>query len=142
MLHDLWLEAQMSVPVGSPQILVVEDSRAVTLALAGLLAERGYEPVVFQKVAPALEYARKKTPAAALIDIHLPDGSGLDLVASLREVFGQSVPIIIISGDTSMEVLRALPGAGATYFFSKPVNAALLMERIDQWVSQRPAAST
>lgn len=118
-----------------PKILVVEDSPAVTKALAGLLREQGYEPVVFHSGTPALDYAMHQPFDAALIDIHLPDISGLDLTQQLRQHVGEQIPIIILSGDTSMETLRSLPQTGATYFFSKPVNAATLLVQLKAWVA-------
>lgn len=109
------------------RILVVEDNRLVTSSLATLLRGEGYDPVVFDNGAPALTYLQANRPDMALIDIHLPDICGLDLAQELRQAYGSDVPVIIISGDTSLETLRALPAAGANYFFSKPVNAAHLL---------------
>jgi len=72
------------------------------------------------------------------VDIHLPDMNGLDLSQLLRERMGPGAPILILSGDNSMETIRALPDAGATYFFSKPVNAEILVERLKQWTVKAP----
>ncbi|HEY1685474.1 MAG TPA: response regulator, partial [Tepidisphaeraceae bacterium] len=70
------------------------------------------------------------TPDAAVIDIHLPDLSGLILSQQLRAHFGERTPIIVVSGDGSQEVLNSLSQVGATYFFSKPVNARALVEKL------------
>ena len=51
----------------------------------------------------------------------------------LREILGPTTPIVIVSGDTSMEVINALPHVGATYFFSKPLNAA----SATAWLAER-----
>ena len=69
-----------------------------------------------------------------MIDIHLPDISGLVLSTKLREKYGPDLPIIIVSGDTSMEMIRSLPHVGATYFFPKPINAEYLLERLREWI--------
>ncbi len=69
-------------------------------------------------------------PAAAVVDIHLPDLNGLLLSQKLRTAFGPTPPIIVLSGDTSTETIRSLAHVGATYFFSKPVNGKHLIEKI------------
>src|SRR5439155_1597812 len=69
-------------------------------------------------------------PCAAVIDIHLPDISGLIVAQKLRSRFGATIPIIVVSGDTSMETIKALSHIGATYFFSKPISAAALVEQL------------
>ena len=82
---------------------------------------------------PALEFIRGNCPDIALIDLHLPDLSGLELSRELRQTHGDGLPIIIFSGDSSLETLKALSGVGATFFMAKPVNAPHLMECIKQW---------
>jgi DNA-binding response OmpR family regulator len=84
-----------------------------------------------------LDYVRANGCAAALVDIHLPDLSGLVVAQKLREMLGPDAPIVVVSGDTSMEVINALPHVGATYFFSKPLNVAYLLERMKEWVGNK-----
>ena len=100
------------------------------------------QSVCFHSAGPALEYAQQEIPAAAVIDIHLPDGSGLDLIRQLRPHWGDDLPIVILSGDTSIETLRQFPELGATYFFSKPANAARLLDHLKRWTAGRKNQST
>ena len=126
-------------PVGErPNVLVVDDNEAVARALSRILSSAGYDPAVFYSGTSALAHVANQTPpAAALVDIHLPDISGLVLTHKLREQLGPEVPIIILSGDTSMETLNTLPHVGATYFFSKPVNGSYLLEKLQGWIEER-----
>jgi CheY-like chemotaxis protein len=122
---------------GDGKILVVEDNLLVSQALSALLRDQGYETVSFSRGEPALTYLREHSvPRAALVDIHLPDISGLDVTRQIRQSFGNDLPIIILSGDTSIDTLRELPQAGATYFVSKPVNAGILLSQLKQWMAQ------
>jgi CheY-like chemotaxis protein len=109
--------------------------------MARTLEHAGYQTAVFHTGTEALRYVQdrqaeasnatpKTPPAAALVDLHLPDIHGLVVSAKLREALGPAAPIIVISGDTSMANLNALPHVGATYFFSKPVSSATLLERL------------
>jgi DNA-binding response OmpR family regulator len=126
-------DAPASASVDGPTILVVDDNPSVTRALSALLRHAGYTASVFNAGLAALEYARKYPPAAAVVDIHLPDVSGLILARELRQCLGDATPIIVVSGDTSMENLNSLKLAGATYFFSKPLRPAQLLERLAEW---------
>lgn len=117
---------------GLKQILVVEDSPQVGNALGKLLETQGYCARVCETAGEALKMANESVPDGAIVDIHLPDESGLVLSQQLRQRMGPRRPIIVMSGDSSMETIRALSEAGATLFISKPVNAGRLMEHLKE----------
>ena len=117
---------------GPAYILVVDDNHIVTRTLSSLLRHAGHQAVVFHSGLPALQFAQKHGPVAAIIDIHLPDISGLVVTQRLRDYFGPARPILIISGDTSMEDLNSLAHVGATYFFAKPLKAPQLVQRLNE----------
>jgi DNA-binding response OmpR family regulator len=117
-------------------VLVVDDSQPTARALATLLNAANYDATISYRGADAVEQARATPFAAAIVDIHLPDISGLVVSQKLRELLGPEVPIIVLSGDTSMQMLNSLPHVGATYFFSKPVNSHHLIECMREWVPQ------
>ena len=122
-----------------PRILIIDDSEPTARALAALLRRAKYDTTVALRGSDGIDRARAETGrgegfAAAVVDIHLPDLSGLVVSQKLRELLGPQTPIIVLSGDTSMPTLNSLPHVGATYFFSKPVNANLLLERLREWV--------
>jgi len=111
-----------------PAILIVDDSAVTLRGLCSLFLSGGYQPASFQEGLTAITFAREHKPAGAVIDIHLPDISGLLVSKELREILGPDAPIVVLSGDASMEVLNSLPRVGATYFFQKPVNGSLLLQ--------------
>ena len=116
-------------------ILIVDDNRMVTRALSTLIRDAGYAPFCCHSGADALAFAGgTQHPSAAVIDIHLPDINGLILSQKLRDRFGPDTPIVVVSGDTSMETIKSLPHVGATYFFPKPVNANALMQRLKELI--------
>lgn len=123
------------------EILVVDDNVNVSRALGNLLFRAGFAPTVCTTGMEALDYLAHGRPAGAIIDIHLPDISGLVISQHLRERHGPDIPIIIVSGDTSMNNLNALPDAGATYFYSKPVRGSALVDRMRELTSAKPAAT-
>jgi CheY-like chemotaxis protein len=115
-------------------ILIVDDNETVTKALRHTLGNAGYAVHAFDSGLAALRHAAQERPDAAVVDIHLPDINGLVLTQRLRDLLGPDTPLIVLSGDTSMETINSLPHVGATYFFPKPVQGAQLIERLREWV--------
>lgn len=117
-------------------VLVVEDDPAYGQALTHLLDLAGYRTVLCETGADALAYARGHAtpatarPAALILDVHLPDVEGPELSRGLRAALGQAVPVIFLSGDTSIDALRTLPPAAATQFFAKTTRCAVLLDRL------------
>lgn len=118
-------------------ILIVDDNPLTANALETLLTSVALPIAVSHRGGDALTFAQRHQCAAAVVDIHLPDISGLVVSQKLRERFGPEVPIIILSGDTSMETLNSLPHVGATYFFSKPVNSSQLLGRLKECLAAK-----
>ncbi len=85
-------------------ILVVEDDDATRTFLADNLCADGYEPLVADCARDARRLLETKFPDLAIVDLGLPDGSGLDLVRRIREADGVAsridprTPIVVISG--------------------------------------------
>src|SRR3954468_24191190 len=110
-----------SHPTPAPDnVLIVEDNAAIAAGMAKVLERGGYSPTVWHTGAQALNWVQSLNGSrgslrAAILDLHLPDLHGLVLSSQLRGLLGPGVPIIIVSGDTSMENLNALPHVGATY---------------------------
>ena len=120
-----------------PSILIVDDNRTVTRAMSVLVRDAGFDVIACHTGAEAIAQTESATPSAAVIDIHLPDINGLILSQQLRERLGPDAPIIVVSGDTSMETIKSLPHVGATYFFPKPVSARQLIARLKELLGER-----
>lgn len=112
------------------QILIVEDDPSTARSVAKIVEGAGYAATVCHSGHAALRTAAHLAPSAAIVDIHLPDLSGLILTQKLRERLGPDVPILIVSGDTSMETLNSLSHVGASYFLSKPTSASVLLQML------------
>lgn len=115
----------MNTKTNPPHILVVEDSILVAMAIEDALQERGFSVVVASTLAGARELVDKQTPAAALLDLQLPDGFSLDLALHLH---GQGCPVAISSGFERDSIPEGHDFAAQ---FRKPVSPEILAE----WVS-------
>jgi two-component system response regulator AtoC len=81
----------------------------------------GFEPVEAETVSAALAAFEAETPVAVLLDINLPDGSGLDVLRKIRQRQQDAVVIMITANVLVDETIAALRG-GAYDFIGKPIN--------------------
>lgn len=101
-------------------MLLVEDSRLAAEAIRLICRRAGIRLRRAETLASAAMHLKVYRPDIALIDLGLPDGSGLELIAALAEKEGQTGRIVAISGDPTLEV--AAREAGADAFLLKPVS--------------------
>ena len=102
------------------KILVVDDEAAIRYALTEALGSWGYEPLQAQSVAEAKKLISQEEPGLALLDIDLPDGSGLDVLSYIKEQQPEAVAIMVTGNVNVPNVLTALRG-GAHDFIGKPI---------------------
>ncbi len=121
----------------SPKVLVVEDHPLTRRFLADNLAADGYAPLEAGTLADARRLVRGAYPALAVLDLQLPDGDGLHLLAELRGEDGARagldphLPVIVLSGRASeIDRVRGLR-LGADDYLAKPFGYAELRARIE-----------
>jgi two-component system KDP operon response regulator KdpE len=109
-------------------VLVVDDEPQIVRALKVVLREAGFEAVPAETASQALDVAAVHPPEAAIIDLVLPDGDGVEITRKLRE--WSEMPILVLSavGEEDQKV-RALEG-GADDYITKPFGARELVARL------------
>jgi len=116
------------VSISGPQILVVEDERAISEPLAKLLAREGFEARVAATVADAMAEFSSHPPDLILLDLNLPDGDGRDVAREIRRSSG--VPIIMLTArGTETDRIVGLE-IGADDYVVKPFSSAEVIARI------------
>jgi two-component system KDP operon response regulator KdpE len=110
------------------RVLVVDDESQIVRALKVVLREAGFEAVPAETAAQALDLAAVRPPDAAIVDLVLPDGDGVDVTRRLRE--WSEMPILVLSavGEEEQKV-RALE-AGADDYITKPFGTRELVARL------------
>jgi two-component system, NtrC family, response regulator AtoC len=103
------------------KILIVDDEPLIRWTLNEALRSWGYEVIEAGTVAGALSSFEADRPAAVLLDINLPDGSGLDVLRELKVRQPQAVVIMITANVLVEDTIAALRG-GAYDFIGKPIN--------------------
>ncbi len=115
-------------PALRPRVLVVDDEPQILRALKVVLREAGFEVLGAQSAPEALDLAAVRAPRAAIVDLVLPEGDGVEVTRSLRE--WSAMPILVLSavGEEEQKV-RALE-AGADDYITKPFGARELVARL------------
>ncbi len=126
----------------TPHLLLVEDEEAISLPLRDRLLRNGYTVEVAADGLTALELASSATFHLILLDIQLPDKSGLDVCRDLRQR-GIQTPILMLTafGETTDKVLGLK--LGADDYLAKPFDPAELLARIEALLRRAaPAPAT
>jgi signal transduction histidine kinase/CheY-like chemotaxis protein len=112
-------------------VLVVDDEIAVADATALLLGTAGMEVLIANSSQQALDQIldRERAPDLLICDYHLGrKETGIEVIRLIREATRDTVPTILVSGDTSTAIVNMLNGLDNSHLLSKPVDADELLE--------------
>ena len=122
-----------------PLIRVIDDDDAVRRSWAFLLSGESYDVVTYADAGSFLASADFRRYGAILLDVRMPNMSGLELRNKLNEL-GCDLPIIFISGHGDIDMAVNTLKNGAVDFLQKPVKDDRLLEVIDAAVARNKAA--
>ena len=132
----------ISQPDQQPTLLLIEDDELVRDAMTRLFVREGYLVLTASTGHDAIGLLR--TPAIAvdvvLLDVGLPDVSGADLCARLRQFF-PDMPVVVCTGAASQEEADELLRLGITHFFSKPIALSDLVAAVNSACKRPPSTS-
>jgi two-component system sensor histidine kinase RpfC len=119
--------------IKSARVLVADDHAANRLLLQGVLQKAGHRVMTMEDGEAALDALAGGGFDLALLDLHMPSLSGIDLLRQLRVMEAGTrtrTPVVIISADATPESARACRDAGARAFITKPFAAGRLLDAI------------
>ena len=105
-----------------PSLLLVDDDVTFCSVLSKALEKRGFRVRLAHSVAAALDDIQSGPPEYAVIDLRMPDESGLLLVSKLKALDEQT-KIVVLTGYASVATAVEAIKLGATYYLSKPADA-------------------
>ena len=127
------------MPEAQPIVFVVDDDASVREALGGLMRSAGWKVELFASAREFLARARADAPSCLVLDLQLPDLSGLDLQRQMADAH-HDIPIVFISGygdiPTSVKAMKA----GAIEFLTKPLVDDDVLESVRQAIARDRAA--
>ena len=122
-------------------IMVVDDSYSCREAVAAILRQLGHRVVCAANYRQAIKLLEQFYPDLMLLDIALPDGSGIDLLHELREVCRQDFPVILFTGSAEIQP-RLVDGLGVTDCLVKTLaSSAHIRAAVDQALHRKPTAN-
>lgn len=122
----------------TPIVFVVDDDISVRESLEGLIQSEGWEVETFASAQAFLTRPRVLVPSCLVLDVTLPDLSGLDLQKRLAD--RSDMPIIFITGYGDVPMTVQAMKAGAVEFLTKPFSDEVLIGAIRQAIERSRAA--
>jgi len=119
-------------------ILVVDDDPNLTKTLSDILKVKGYVPLTASDGKTAIERIRQETPVVALIDMKLPDMSGLDVLREIQK-HSPATERIVLTGHASQESAIKAVNLGAYSYVEKPYEIDTLLLTIARAVEKHQA---
>ena len=112
------------------QLLIVEDDRDLNQGLCKALATESRKMISCQTIKEAREQLMCGSVSLVLLDINLPDGSGLELLQEIKEKEHDIPVILLTANDTDMDIVEGLE-QGADDYITKPFSLAVLRARVN-----------
>jgi FixJ family two-component response regulator len=117
-------------------VFVIDDDAAVRDALRMMLKIEGYAVATFASADEFLVICNPNTAGCIILDVDMPGMDGFQLQEKLTNQYGSRFPIIFLTGQGSIPLTVRAIKAGAKDFLTKPVDATLLLTRIQESLAQ------
>lgn len=116
--------------MNNEQIMIVEDDNELNRGLCTAFRSEGRNVICVSTIAEAREQLSLFKPALILMDINLPDGSGLDLLGAVKKEDSKIPVIMLTANDTDSDIVRGLE-LGADDYITKPFSLSVLRARVN-----------
>jgi FixJ family two-component response regulator len=123
------------------RVAIVDDEASVRTALARLLSASSFEPSTYGSAREFIDSIRTDIPECLVVDVHMPDFTGLDLQRYLNRI-NKKIPTVVITAFDDAGVRERSTASGAKAFLTKPLHGPTLIEAILKATGRAlPAAS-
>src|SRR6059058_902448 len=118
------------------RILIVDDDRSIRELLSMHLEERGFGVMSASTGAEGFRMAAEATPSAIVLDMRLPDASGIDLIPELKKRAAEA-PVLMITAHHDMATTIRAMKAGAFDYIHKPIDIQAFDLALDRALEMR-----
>lgn len=126
-----------------PYALLVDDDTQYALAVSELIEQEDFQVHICGNIEDALTYLKTNVPDIVMVDLLLPDGSGLDLIHKI-EALASPTRVLVITAHAALESTVAALRAGVEDYLTKPLDLELLRARLSAVkaeIAQNPSTS-
>ena len=128
----------------SPQstVLIIEDEADAAELFAEMMRVSGFRVLKTSSSTPALNLIATEKPDIIILDIMMPEISGLDILREMRQDAGmKSIPVIVVSAKSMPADIRIGMEAGASTYLTKPVGFLELKEAVERALGNQSTAT-
>jgi two-component system, cell cycle response regulator DivK len=123
-------------------ILIVEDNEKNLKLLRDVLQVKGYLTLEARTATEGLRLAREALPSLVLMDIQLPDLSGIAALVQLRaDPLTQKIPTVAVSASAMQEDQEKITASGFDGYITKPIELKSFLEQVERYVGKPPVRS-
>ena len=112
-------------------VLIADDSEFMRMKLEQIVDSLGYEPLPAADGAAAIEAFKKNNPPIVMLDVEMPELSGVEVCRQIRELNAETF-IIMVSSERHADIVEEAIEAGANDYVSKPFTADRLKAAFDR----------
>ena len=130
--------------VRSLRVIVADDQQANRTMLQKLLERAGHKVMLAEDGEQALDLMAEYTPDLMIVDLHMPELSGLDVIRQARVMQagrGEKTEIVVLSADALVETMEEAARAGAYDYLTKPVSVPTLLDTLGRVATGRRASA-
>jgi two-component system cell cycle response regulator DivK len=121
----------MAEPATRPKVLIVEDNELNMKLFNDLLEAHGFEPLQTRNGMDAMDIARQHRPALILMDIQLPEVSGLEVTRWLKDDPElRDIPVVAVTAFAMKGDEERIKSGGCEAYISKPISIAGFIETV------------
>ncbi len=121
------------------QITLIDDDMVFLQLTSQYLRKNGYQPEIFSSWKFAKAYLEKNQTDLALVDLHLPEISGIQIIQEIKKI-GSETPILMITAHSSIETAIEAVKAGAEDYIQKPCENSEILFKIQRVFEQKEKA--
>src|ERR1700681_418084 len=119
------------------QVMIVEDNELNMKLFRDLIEASGYTTIQTRNGMEALELARKHRPDLILMDIQLPEVSGLEVTKWLKEDDElRTIPVVAITAFAMKGDEERIRSGGCEAYISKPISVAMFLDTVKQFIGE------
>ena len=123
-------------------ILIIEDNEKNLKLLRDVLQVKGYRTLEARTGTEGLRLAREELPALVLMDIQLPDISGITALRELRaDPLTQAIPVVAVSASAMQEEQEKITASGFDGYIMKPIDLKSFLEQVQRYAEPSPGVS-